>query len=320
MGSKRARRGGGTALATLVAAGIVACGGCGGAAPAKAPPSGWTPGLEQLIPEGVDLVARIDWKRAREAQVDGLTLDALRASGLSPEVGACVRGCLERAKQVRIAVRMGPKGLDGDVMVVVTGLAPAGKAEEIPCGAVGWEHTGDRGNLEVFEPRAPSSDRSAAALMIRSDRGAVAVVTPGQIDALLRVLRDGPDENRLEPGGDGFVALEGRVRDAQIPVRWKAEAPTLAASAQGLERFRLWVQVRGREIEVRAALIYLTEAAAAEAGEKLREVREALVGAGSPVYESVGKSMHASLQGDLLRVELRIPSAPSSPQDSTPAP
>ncbi|MFW5740623.1 MAG: hypothetical protein ACOC1F_09695 [Myxococcota bacterium] len=280
---------------------------CGGSAPPNAPEKGWTPGLEQLIPAGVDLVARIDWKRAREAGVNEPALEALRDAGVSAAVLDTLAGCLGKAEFVRIGIRLGPNGLDGDTMAVITGLPSAREPDDVPCGAQGWEHSGTRRELDVFEPDVPSTDRSSAAMMLRSRKGAVAVVTPGQVDGLLRVLRNGPDAGRLDPTGDGVVVIEARIQHAMLPMAWKARAPVLVEAAEGLLEERIRVQVRGDRIEIRAALTYADAARAEQAGEKLREVRTVLLDSGRDAYGQVAESMHASLQGDLLRLELAIP-------------
>lgn len=279
---------------------------CASQPPRKAPQAVWTPTLEQLIPADVDIVARIDWRRARDAKVEPAVLQALRDSGLSGAIVDTVEGCLPEADTLRVAVRMGERGLDGDVMAVLTGVRAPRDRTSVPCEAKGWKLTGSRRNLTVFEPQVASADRSAAALMMRSDDGEVVVVTPGQVDALLRVLRDGPDVERLDPKGDVVLVIEARINDAMLPASWRAQAPTLVEVAQGLERGTVRVRVSDR-IAVRALLVYVDEEAALAAGEKLRAVRAALEGAEKSEYRSVAESAHASVQAERLQVEFGIP-------------
>jgi len=280
--------------------------GCVGSPAPKAPRERWTPGLEQLIPEDVDLVAKIDWAGARKATVDDAVKQVLRDAELPAAVLDAIEGCLADAEALRIAVRLGPNGFDGDVMAVVTGLPSGAKPGQVPCGAKGWKYTGTKRELQVFEPVTRSAARSAGALMLRSERGGVAVVTPGQVDALLRVLRDGPDGERLDPKGDGVLVLEAKLNDTLLPDAWKAQAPTLSDMAYGLMDAKIRVQVN-ESIKVRAALTYVDDSAADKAGKKLHEVRDAILESDRPVFVSVAKSAHASVQGELLRLELTIP-------------
>lgn len=298
--------------------------GCGAEPAPRAPRQGWTPGLEQLFPAGADLMLKIDWKRAREAGAADQALGALRDAGISEAVLDAVEGCLPGADTLRVAVRLGPDGLNGDVMAVVTGGSKEGSPAKVPCGAKGWKLAGTTRHLDVFEPVTPSSDRGAGAMMLRSGEGAVAVVTPGQVDGLLRVLERGPDAERLEAAGEGVFVLEGRIREAMLPAAWRARAPTLAEAAKGILQERIAVQVRGDRIEVRAALVYVDGPTAEQAGEKLRAVRTALLESERAVFREVAKSMHATLQGDLLRLEMAIPrdlSTAESPREpDEPAP
>jgi len=293
-------------LALTLCAIVLGVTACAGNPPPKAPRERWTPGLEQLIPADVDLVAKIDWAGAREAKVEDAVKQVLRDSELSGAVLDAIEGCLDSAETLRIAVRLGPNGLDGDVMAVVTGLPTTSKRGQVPCGAKGWEHTGTKRALEVFEPVTRSSARSAGALMLRSERGGVAVVTPGQVDALLRVLRDGPDGERLDPKGDGVLVLEAKLNDTLLPASWKEQAPTLADMAYGLVSAKIRVQV-GETIKLRASLTYVDDGASNKAGEKLHEVRNAILESDRPTFVAVAKSAHASVQGELLRLELAIP-------------
>ena len=286
--------------------------GCTAKPAPKAPQDGWTPGLEQLVPAGADLVARIDWKRAREADATEQVVVALRDAGVSAAVLDAVEGCLSDADMLRLAFRLGPDGLNGDVMAVVTGGAKPSSSTQVPCGAKGWKHVGTTRHLDVFEPTTPSSDRSAGAMMLRSREGAVAVVTPGQVDALLRVLRTGPDADRLEAVGQGVLVLEGRIREAMLPEPWTSRAPSLAGVAKGILQQRISVQVRGDRIELRARLTYADKPTAEQAGERLRDVRNALLESEREVFRAVAKSMHATLQGDLLRLEVAIPRSVAS--------
>ncbi len=299
----KAWSGGGVGLCLLM---LVGAGCTGSAKPAHPVPKGWTPTLDQLVPGDVDLVARIDWKQARTEGSLHVLKRGLRESGLSVAVLDTVDGCAKQADTLLLALRMGPNGFDGDLMAVLTGVPRAGP---VPCGASGWKYTGKRRDLDVFEPLVPSSDRSAAALMLRSEGGEVTVVTPGQVDALLRLLRDGPDADRLEATGPGVLVLEAKVHEALLPVSWEQTSPELVKVVRGLERAKAWVSIT-ETIGIRAELVYADGSAAAAAGEKLRRVRDALAESERPAVRDVGESAHASLQGGVVRVELLIPRSP----------
>jgi hypothetical protein len=62
--------------------------------------------------------------------------------------------------------------------------------------------------VELFE--RPSAARGEPLLEAWSPSGALALATPAEADALLRVLREGPDRARLEPRSQGVVSFVGR--------------------------------------------------------------------------------------------------------------
>ncbi len=257
-----------------------------------------------MIPGDVDLVGRINLSRARQDGVDAMVRKGLEDSGLSSAVLTTLAGCLDTAARLRLALRFGPNGTDGDLLAVVAGVS---RRTDVPCDASGWKYAGTRRDLEVFEPEVPSSDRSAGALMMRSDRGEVLVATPGQVDAVLRLLRDGPDADRLDPKADEVVVLAASVHEELLPEAWKQKAPTFVQMARGL----LSVEVRAamhaeRGGSVRAELEYGDARDAARAGETLKRVRDALAGSEGPALRKMGESAHATLQGEVLRVQFSV--------------
>ena len=286
--------------------------GCASTPPPKPLPAGWSPSLGQVVPGDVDLVARIDLSRARQDGVDGAVRKGLADSGLSSAVLSTLSGCLDTAARVRIALRFGPNGTDGDVLAVVAGVP---KRTDVPCNASGWKYAGTRRDLEVFEPEVPSSDRSAGALMMRSDRGEVLVATPGQVDSVLRVLRDGPDADRLDPKADDVVVLAANVHEELLPEAWKQKAPTFVQMARGLLRVEIRAGMHAeRGGSVRAELVYGDARDAGRAGETLKRVRDALAGSDGPVLRKIGESSHATLQGEVLRVEFALEAGSVAPE------
>ena len=275
----------------------------------------WRPALSQLMPADVDVVMRVDWARARHEHVDDPLLALLKAAGLSASVRETITGCLQRASSVRLGARLGPSGLDGDVVVVLSGLGTS--REVTPCGAKGWKRTGERGGLRVYEPTVPAVERTAAALILRSETGELALVTPGQIDALLRLLRDGPDEASLTAGGDGIVVVETRVNEVMLPERWRAQAPSMAAILRGLVRGTVRVSA-GEPLRVRAMLTYTDAEAAIAAGERVKAVREATQQSERAELRGAAESAHATLQDDVLQVVLEVRTAHTNPAAEDP--
>jgi hypothetical protein len=278
---------------------------CGPATSARKPDDEktWRATLPQLMPGDLDVVVRADWARARREQLDEALIALLHAGGLSTSVTDTLTGCLARASELRLGVRLGPTGLDGDAIVVLSGLGAVGEAG--PCGAKGWKRTGERAGLTVYEPLTPAFERTAAAMLLRSEAGDLALVTPGQLDALLRLLRDGPDTESLASAGDALLTIETRANEAMLPERWRAQAPAMAAITRGLVRGTLRVN-GGDPLRVRAMLTYTDAAAATAAGERVKAVRDAMRRSERAELRSAAESAHATLQDDVLQVVLEV--------------
>jgi hypothetical protein len=282
---------------------LIGCG-CTQTSPPAELPKAWTPNLEQLVPADVDLVIRLDAKRARQQGSLELWTQVLKDMGLSLDLLQAVEQCAPRS--LLFAFRLGEKGLDGDVIGVWTGVSAV---EPVPCGIKGWKRTGNQRDFDVFEPIETSTKRSSLALMLRSREGELMLVSLGQVDALLRLLKDGPDANRMTASGQGELVFEVRWHDELVPTSWEGKAPGLLRVTEGLSHGKISMQLV-ENIEISASLFYSDEQAASTAGERLREVKRALEQAGKKNLQSIGESAHASLRGVELRVELQVPLAP----------
>ncbi|HNS95349.1 MAG TPA: hypothetical protein PLJ27_15850 [Polyangiaceae bacterium] len=267
-------------------------------------PKGWTPTLEQLIPADVDLVVRVDLETTRQQGVYTLFLSLVEQSGLSSSVFDLIAGCGSDATTATFALRYGPDVTDGDLMVVFAGSR---QSYGIPCGAVGWKSAGKKRDLQLFEPQSSSSERTAAALMIRSDSGQIMLVTPGQLDSLIRLLKDGPDMDRTTIS-DHKATTTIHIHRPMVPEAWKSKAPSLARVARGLRQAQVRLLVaRAQEVSVQADFVYHDDSAALQAGQLLERVRDALLAADSEVSNIIGQSAHATLRGDNLHVEFLVP-------------
>lgn len=263
--------------------------------------------IASLLPADVDVVVRIDLQRARSLDVVDDVLAWLRGAQLSESMIETIGPCLDRASAVTIAARLGPGGLDGDVLVRFR--MPGDASSDVACGPRGWEHTGDAGGAAVYEPAHPERRRNAPAMMLADRQGEVIVVTPGQIDSVLRLVRDGPDVDPPVPPADGLVGLVARVDESRLPATWREKAPTLTAIASGLSTLTLRVDL-GERSSARATLVYANAKAADAASANLKRVHDALVVSDKEALKRAALGAHAERTDDTIRVDLTIPSAP----------
>jgi hypothetical protein len=296
------------ARAALVACLIASAQACGGSDAVRAEPTPadrWRPALRHLLPRDLDLLVRLDWAKVRHEQLETRVLSWLDAAGLSQQVRVALEGCLSRADTLLLGGRLGPRGLDGDLVAVFEG-GGGSLGGAIPCGVRGWRRGDPHGVFEVFEPREPVSSRGSPALLIRSTEQAVLLATPGQIDALLRVLREGPDADRLEPSEDALASVDARMRHDVLPQFWREQSPNLASLFDGTVRLRGAVHV-GEQVQCKLSVSYANAERAEAAGNLLREIRAALLASDREAIRQAAKDAHATLQGEVLVVTLSIP-------------
>ncbi len=291
-------------LAFVVALASVACSNGPARAPAQPRRDAHTVALDTLLPGDEDLVVRADLARARSQSVFDDVMVWLRGAQLSDAMLDTARPCLEKASSATLAIRLGPSGLDGDALLRMS--MPDDDSGGVPCGAKGWKATGDSGGVSVFEPQAPEHHRSAPAMILRDQAGNVLVVTPGQIDSVLRLVRDGPDAETLEPPRDAMVGLAARVGDNALPQAWRDKSPMVATLARGLSTFVLRIDV-GDRVNVRATLVYADGKAAADASQTLRRVHDALVRSDRGAYQAAAEAAHAQREGETIRVDMTLP-------------
>ncbi len=281
----------------------------------NAPPRSTTPprrdahvvDIASLLPADVDVVARVDLQRARTLGVVDDVLAWLRGARLSDQMLEMIGPCLGRSSVVTIAARLGPGGLDGDVLVRFRMHVQA--SADAPCAANGWKHTGDAGGAAVYEPTDAERRRNAPAMMLADRQGEVIVVTPGQIDSVLRLVRDGPDVDPPVPPADGLVGLAARVDESRLPATWRDKAPTLTAIAAGLSTLTLRVDL-GEHTTAHATLVYADARAADAASATLKRVHEALIASDKEALKRAALGAHAEKTNDTIRLDLTIPHGP----------
>lgn len=317
-------------IVAIVSVGLFGC--AGQKREQKPLPKGWAPLFSQLFADDLDMLLQADLVQLRARGWIDVGIQGWQEAGMSQGVLETIEGCLTLAKEVFVGIRVSDEGFRGDTMVVLTGLEP-GQFGEIPCNAKGFKRTGKLENTDaysVFEPVVSSTERTSAALMMQSERGEVLVVTPGRVDALLRVLRYGLDAHRMtaqvrvtplqrqhvqlsgtkrsnyisEATGQApaVAVLQSRMRRADVPDKWVKSTPWIARMMTGQRGFTLQAHV-GDGVKVTGSLQYETEREAREAGLFLRDLREALVTEQDTRVVAIGRSAHAQLQGDELHVE-----------------
>jgi hypothetical protein len=148
------------------------------------------------------------------------------------------------------------------------------------------------------------------------DRGVV-LATAAEADAVLRVLRSGPDEGRLEPPARGLLSFAGRLRGgAPFGV---ASAGIMHALSDGLVGYAGSLEEgesatapdagpAATAIEVEATLVYASATEAAGAAKHAKQATERLGVAGG-VLGRLANSVKLTETGASVNVRATIPFA-----------
>jgi hypothetical protein len=169
-----------------------------------------------LLPKDLDLVVRVDLARMRS----GLGPDATkqlsaRAVALSPgsaDQEAILATALGRAEVVWVGMRLTDVE-SGDRVVVAEGRL-AGLAPE-PGGPDWNQQKTAIADVFVYDRATPPPRAGTARIVAVGDR-ILAFVSPVQVAAVDRVLRNGPDEGRGDPAAEGIFSVDLRAR----PLPW----------------------------------------------------------------------------------------------------
>jgi hypothetical protein len=246
----------------------------------------------ELFPEDLDLVVRVDAARVRQnPMLVGVVRDLAKSS--TAGILASAKNALENAAAVWIGTRWMSDGFHGDGIVAVE--SPPGSDARSPSPA-------SRPEFEIFE--RPATARSDPALEVILQSRGVVLATAAEADAVLRVLRAGPDPGRLDPPARGLVAFAGRVR-AGAPLRMAPSS--LRALTDGLIGYAGSLEERDA-VEVEASLTYASADRARTAGQAADRAAKHFASLGGAAG-TMGDSVKLTEVGATLQLRVSVPFA-----------
>jgi hypothetical protein len=207
-------------LWVLALAGLAACGG----APSRRASVPRKPlAAAELVPVDLDFVVRIDTERLRAGVAFPAVreeLDRHQGSGLF----RALRPHLEHSRSILVGGRIFAGGFQGDGVLVIEGRGEQTAAVDPPFARI----ASPRPDVELFE--RPSGERGEPILQAWSQSGAIALATVAEADALLRIVREGPDRERLQPHAHGVISFAGRGSGDFGPSGDPGKSPTTLGS------------------------------------------------------------------------------------------
>lgn len=223
--------------AAICSAALVALAGCNREVPAR---SGAKPRPSQLskrlvardfMPGDLDVVLRVDMARLR-AGLGPNVAEALAARAGDADADGFVSEAMAKADAVWIGLRLAD--IDAGDRVIVA----EGKLGEIHIDPAEWQETTPTATMESVQilDRNGSTQRSGTGRIVVYEKKLYAFVSPAEVDATTRVLRDGPDEGRGDPTADGLVSAD--VRGHRLPPSLEKKYPRIGSLIAGVVRVR----------------------------------------------------------------------------------
>ena len=185
---------------------------------------------------------------------------------------------LEQSKSLTAGGKFMSDGFRGDGVVAIELAATSERARELPFDGEPFRWIpGAPAGVEVLERTV--GRREDVAVEVILEHGIV-LATLGEADAVLRLVRSGPDANRLDPPARGLVSLAGRRRAGLSGL--PGGDGMLRRIAEGVARFSGTLDA-SEGFQVEAELFY-RDAPSATRGRRAREVLGRLKGMTPPMW------------------------------------
>jgi hypothetical protein len=212
---------------------LVASAGCG---PAKDAKTGVRPpqlsrhlSANDLLPRDLDVVVRVDVARLKAGLGPGVA-EAFAARGAERGGEAFVAEAMAKADTVWIGLRLAD--IDAGDRVLVA----EGHLGEVRIEPSDWQETTPAATMEgvqILDRKGAAARNGTGRIVVVNDR-MYAFISPAEVDATSRLLRDGADDGRGDPSAAGLVSVD--VRGHRLPKALEAKFPSIAAVVAGVLR------------------------------------------------------------------------------------
>lgn len=184
-----------------------------------------------LLPADLDVVLRVDMARLR-AGLGPAFAEALAARAGEAGGEGFVSEAIAAADAVWIGLRLAD--LDAGDRVLVA----EGRLGEIHIEPSEWKETTPAATMEGVQilDRQGTVARTGTGRIVVFQKKLYAFVSPVEVDATTRLLREGPDAGRGDPRADGLVSVD--VRGHRLPRSLEKRYPSIASIIGGIKRIR----------------------------------------------------------------------------------
>jgi hypothetical protein len=246
-----------------------------------------------VMPADLDLVLRIDIGRMRSQ------IGPSAAAVFSSRAAAgddLLRAAIACAEVVWVGVHAGEFD-SGDHVVVVEGRDCT---PDLPERA--WRRVASANRRVRIYDRSGLAPRGGTARVMTLGDRATAFVSPVELDAVQRVIADGPDAKRRSPVAEGVVAAD--LRAGRLPPSLEKKYPSIGAIVAGLDRVRATAVVVDEGVQIDAQITSPTAKGAEKALRFLTALRDNLDDAR---YAEVLNKLTIEQVESTVRVRLVLP-------------
>lgn len=301
-------------LALLLAAALLACSGDKGKAAGRPLGARIDRRLDpvDLMPADLDLVMRIDVARMR-AGIGPAVAEALSARALGSAEKDVLKTSLPCADVVWIGARASEIEA-GDHVVVIEGkdCAPEANLQD-------WKRIGTANAQVTIFKREGEAPRDGTAEVIALSPRTTAFVSPVELDAVRRVLKEGPDDKHGDPRAEGLISVDLRL--GRLPPALEKKFPSIGGIVAGLRRLRGTAVLVDEGVQIDAELLSPTAKGAERARKFLEAMTETLA---ATRYKKLLEGVKVEQIESTVRVHLVVPKALIlllvAPQEETAAP
>ena len=280
---------------------------CGPPPPAKVAVKAEPLAASDLLPSDLDFVFRIDSGRVRaNPMFTGAFREVASGEGSAGSSGLvrAILPLLEQSRSLTAGGKFMSDGFRGDGVVAIELAATSERARELPFDGEPFRWIpGAPAGIEVLERTV--GRREDVAVEVILEHGIV-LATLGEADAVLRLVRSGPDADRLDPPARGLVSFAGRLRGAGLSGLPGGDG-MLRRIAEGVARFSGTLDA-SEGFRIEAELFYRDAPSATRGDERAREVLGRLKGM-TPPYVELSDSAKLTRTGEMLRITATAPFA-----------
>lgn len=251
----------------------------------------------EILPADLDLVIRLDMARMRGG-IGPAAADALSRRALSDNAEPELREALGCAEVVWIAAHASDLE-SGDRVIVIEGRSCMPELLSSR-----WERVrSGNGKLRIFD-RKDAAPRTGTARIMNLGNKATAFVSPVELDAVKRVLDDGPDDQRGNPVAEGVVSVDLRPRP--LPPALAKKYRSIGAVLAGIERVRGTAVLVNDGLKIDAEVTGKSAEGATKAAKFLEGLRDSLSGS-QKFGETVQKARVETIE-KIVQVRVVVPS------------